>query len=71
MMALLSIYSRNLAVRDMAKRESAEQSHTLNIIDELGRECLAIRVDQKLNLDNITDMLGDLYSLRKAQTLIE
>ena len=37
---------------------------TLNIIDEYGRECLAIRVKRKLNSIDVIDVLTDLYILR-------
>ena len=35
----------------------------LNIIDEYSRECVAIRVDRKLNSRNVIDVLSDLFSL--------
>ena len=36
----------------------------LNIIDEFTRECLAIRVDRKLNSTDVIDVLSDLFILR-------
>jgi putative transposase len=36
----------------------------LNLIDEFTHECLAIRVDRKLNSDAVTDVLSDLFILR-------
>ena len=36
----------------------------LNIIDEFTRECLAIRIDRKLNSTNVIDALTDLFILR-------
>ena len=36
----------------------------LNIIDELTRECLAIRIDRKLNSTDVIDALSDLFILR-------
>ena len=36
----------------------------LNIIDEFTRECLAIRVDRKLNSSDVIDLLSDLFILR-------
>ena len=39
-------------------------SRTLNIIDEYSRECLAIRVERKLNSGNVIDALSDLFILR-------
>ena len=36
----------------------------LNVIDEFTRECLAIRVDRKLNSTDVVDLLSDLFILR-------
>jgi putative transposase len=36
----------------------------LNVIDEFTRECLAIRVDRKLNSVDVIDVLSDLFILR-------
>ena len=36
----------------------------LNVIDEFTRECLAIRVDRKLNSIDVVDVLSDLFILR-------
>jgi transposase InsO family protein len=36
----------------------------LNIIDEFTRECLAIRIDHKLNSTDVIDALSDLFILR-------
>ena len=36
----------------------------LNIIDEFTRECLAIRIDRKLNSTAVIDVLSDLFILR-------
>ena len=36
----------------------------LNIIDEFTRECLAIRIDRKLNSTSVVDALTDLFILR-------
>jgi putative transposase len=36
----------------------------LNVIDEFTRECLAIRVDRKLNSIDVVDLLSDLFILR-------
>jgi hypothetical protein len=33
----------------------------LNIIDEFTRECLAIRIDRKLNSTDVIDALSDLF----------
>ncbi len=43
---------------------------TLNIIDEYSRECLAIRVDRRLNSGNVIDVLSDLLILRGAPSFI-
>ena len=36
----------------------------LNLIDEFTRECLAIRVDRKLNSTDVIDVLADQFILR-------
>ena len=36
----------------------------LNVIDEFTHECLAIRIDRKLNGADIIDVLSDLFILR-------
>ena len=36
----------------------------LNLIDEFSRECLAIRIDQKLRSTDVIDVLSDLFILR-------
>lgn len=36
----------------------------LNILDESTRECLAIRIDRKLNSTAVIDVLTDLFILR-------
>jgi transposase InsO family protein len=38
----------------------------LNIIDEFTRECLAIRIDRKLNSTDVIDVLSDLFILRSV-----
>ena len=43
---------------------------TLNIIDKYSRECLAIRVDRKLNSDSVIDALSDLFILRGVPSFI-
>jgi transposase InsO family protein len=35
-----------------------------NIIDEFARECLAIRINRKLNSTDVIDVLSDLFILR-------
>lgn len=39
----------------------------LNIIDEFTLECLAIRIDRKLNSTAVIDVLSDLFILRGVQ----
>lgn len=36
----------------------------LNVIDEFTRECLAIRIDRKLNSINVIDVPTNLFILR-------
>ncbi|MES0865028.1 IS3 family transposase [Ruegeria sp. SCPT10] len=43
---------------------------TLNILDEYSRECLAIRVERKLNSVDVIDALTDLFILRGAPRFI-
>ena len=42
----------------------------LNIIDEFTRECLAMRVDRRLNSIDVIDALTDLFILRGVPTHI-
>ena len=42
----------------------------MNIIDEFSRECLAIKVDQKLNSMNVIDALIDLFIMRGSPAFI-
>ena len=43
---------------------------TLNILDEFSRECLAIRVNRKLNSVDVIDVLTDLFILRGVPAFI-
>ena len=43
---------------------------TLNILDEFSRECLAMKVDRKLNSTNVIDALTDLFIMRGAPAFI-
>ncbi len=43
---------------------------TLNILDEHSRECLAIKVQSKLNSTDVIDALTDLFILRGAPKFI-
>jgi len=42
----------------------------LNILDEFSRECLAIKVDRKLNSMNVIDTLTDLFIMRGSPAFI-
>jgi len=42
----------------------------LNIVDEFSHECLAIRIDRKLNSTAVIDVLSDLFILRGAPAYI-
>jgi putative transposase len=42
----------------------------LNILDEYSRECLAIKVERKLNSTDVIDVLTDLFILRKVPAFI-
>jgi transposase InsO family protein len=52
------------------RTDDGKAFRTLNIIDEYSRECLAIRVDHKLNSSNVIDALGDLFTLRGIPSFI-
>jgi hypothetical protein len=43
---------------------------TLNILDEFSWECLAIKVDWKLNSTNVVDAVTDRFILRGGPTYI-
>jgi len=43
---------------------------TLNILDEFSRECLAIKIDRKLNSTNVIDALTDLFIMRGSPAFI-
>ena len=42
----------------------------MNILDEFRRECLAIKVDRKLNSTNVIDALTDLFKMRGSPAFI-
>ena len=46
------------------RTDNGRAFRTLNILDEFTRECLAIRIDRKLNSTNVIDVLSDLFILR-------
>ena len=43
------------------RNDDGKVFRTLNILDEFSRECLAIKVDRKLNSTNVIDALTDLF----------
>ena len=42
----------------------------MNILDEFSRECLAIKVDRKLNSTNVIDALTDLFIMHGSPAFI-
>jgi len=52
------------------RTDDGKAFRTLNIIDEYSRECLAIRVDRKLNSGNVIDAPSDLFILRGVPSFI-
>ena len=46
------------------RTDDGKAFRTLNILDEFSRECLSIRVKQKLNSTDVIDALIDLFILR-------
>ena len=52
------------------RTDDGKAFRTLNIIDEYSRECLAIRVDRKLNSGSVIDALSDLFILRGVPSFI-
>ena len=52
------------------RTDDGKAFRTLNIINEYSRECLAIRVDRKLNSGNVIDVLSDLFILRGVPSFI-
>ncbi len=52
------------------RTDDGKAFRTLNIVDEYSRECLAIRVDRKLNSGNVIDALSDLFILRGVPSFI-
>ncbi|MCX8955392.1 IS3 family transposase [Ruegeria sp. NA] len=52
------------------RTDDGKAFRTLNILDEYSRECLAIRVERKLNSTDVIDALTDLFILRGAPSFI-
>lgn len=52
------------------RTDDGKAFRTLNVLDEYSRECLAIRVDRKLNSGNVIDALSDLFILRGVSSFI-
>ena len=46
------------------RTDDGKAFRTLNLIDEFSRECLAIKVDRKLNSTNVINALTDQFILR-------
>lgn len=57
---------RSAAERDFVhcRTNDGKVFRTLNILDEFSRECLAIKVQRKLNSGDVIDALSDLFILR-------
>ncbi|WP_209508270.1 IS3 family transposase [Ruegeria sp. HKCCSP335] len=53
-----------------SRTDDGKAFRTLNILDEYSRECLAIRVERKLNSTDVIDVLTDLFILRGAPSFI-
>ena len=47
-----------------SRTQDGRKFRMLNVIDEFTRECLAIRMDRKLNFTAVIDVLTDLFILR-------
>jgi putative transposase len=52
------------------RTDDGKAFRTLNILDEFSRECLAIKVDRKLNATSVIDALSDLFILRGVPAFI-
>ena len=52
------------------RTDDGKAFRTFNIIDEYSRECVAIRVDRKLNPGNVSDVLLYLFILRGIPSFI-
>ncbi|UWR05730.1 IS3 family transposase [Ruegeria conchae] len=52
------------------RTDDGKAFRTLNVIDEYSRECLAIRVDRKLNSSDVIDVLSDLFIMRGVPSYI-
>ena len=52
------------------RTDEGKAFRTLNILDEFSRECLAIRVQRKLNSTAVIDALTDLFILRGVPAYI-
>ena len=52
------------------RTDDGKAFRTLNILDEFSRECLAIKVERRLNATSVIDALTDLFILRGVPTYI-
>ena len=51
-------------MRNDHRTHDGRKYRMLNIIDEYTRECLAIRIDRRLNSTSVIDILSDLFLMR-------
>ncbi len=63
---------RSAAEKDFVhhRTDDGRAFRTLNVLDEFGRDCLAIRVKRKLNSVDVIDVLTDLFILRGVPAYI-
>ena len=52
------------------RTDDGKAFRTLNILDEFSRQCLAIKVERKLNATSVIDALSDLFILRGVPAFI-
>ena len=49
-----------------SRTHNGRKFRMLNILDEFARECLAIRIERKLNWTDVIDVFSDLLILRSV-----
>ena len=54
----------------IAEPMAGRHSGAMNILDEFSRECLAIKVERKLNATSVIDALSDLFILRGVPVFV-
>ncbi len=52
------------------RTDDGKAFRTLNILDEFSRECLAIKVERRLNGNSVIDALSDLFILRSVPAFV-